>query len=790
MRNKHTIRDAVVIFGVFFALIATVAVLYIAVDVPNVSSIGDRQITQSMKIYDRTGKVLLWDINQGEKRTHIALADMSPNIRNATVAIEDSNFYKHGGFSITAIFRALIIDLLAGDLAQGGSTITQQLVKRALLVPDKTFTRKIKEVVVAIKLERVYSKDKILELYLNEIHYGTRSYGIESAAQTYFGKSARDITLSESAYLAAIPNAPTRLSPYGNHRDELDARKNLVLTRMADLGYISSSEKDVAQKEVVTFLPPQKIGILAPHFVMYVREQLSDRFGEENIERLGLSVITTLDADLQKDGEEVVKNFGGSNEKNFKASNAALVAVSAEDGGILTMVGSRDFFDLEHEGNFNVTLANRQPGSAMKPVVYAAAFTKGYTPETVVFDLSTDFAPKSDQEYRPVDFDGKTRGPVSLKTALAQSLNIPSVKVLYLTGMDTALTLARKMGITSLGDPSRYGLSLVLGGGEVSPLELTGAYSVFASGGIKHPVHAIERITNTAGEDIFTYEDTPETILDTHVVSAISNILSDHNARMPVFAANSPMNYNGRPVAVKTGTTNDYRDAWAVGYTTKIAVGTWVGNNNNTPMEKQVAGYIVAPLWRAFMDKAIARLPLEPFPAYQKTINEKPVLNGVWLGSRVFGESPNQYIPVDVHDILHWVDKDNPTGSIPTYPANDPQYDSWEGPVRSWALQQSLPSTIPYASPTTLSAPQVNIGDIVIQNTSLLVTYTISPETPISSVDIFIDGDFYRKDTSPQSTLTLPKNLFSQDTTHTIRLSFLTERGENISAEKVIATSE
>lgn len=775
------------IIGVIAGLLGLVFVLYVAVDVPSVESIRERQIAQSTKIYDSTGKVLLWEMHQGERRTHISLEEVSPAVRNATVAIEDSEFYNHNGFSVSAIFRALIIDLLAGDLAQGGSTITQQLVKRALLVPDKTITRKIKEVVIAIKLERQYSKDEILELYINEIPYGAQSYGIESAAQTYFGKSAHDVSLAEAAYLAAIPNAPTRLSPYGSHRDELESRKNTVLSRMADLGYISTEEKDAAKNTEVTFLPPRKGGILAPHFVIYVREQLSEMYGEENVERLGLSVTTTLNASLQAQGEVLVKKYSEDSEIKYNAKNAALIAISPENGGILTMVGSRDFFDLEREGNFNVTLARRQPGSTIKPIVYAAAFNLGYTPETVVFDLPTDFDPRESAEYRPVNYDGKFRGPVTLRSALAQSLNVPSVKVLYLAGMHNVLSLARAMGITSLNDPDRYGLSLVLGGGEVSPLELTGAYSVFASGGIKHPVHAIERVTNRDGEELFVHNDSPENVINAQIAHTLSNILSDNNARLPVFAENTPLNYKGLPVAAKTGTTNDYRDAWAVGYTTKIAIGVWLGNNDNTPMDKKIAGYVVAPLWRSFMDTAIKELPLEPFPSYQKILTKKPVLNGEWRGSYIEGSSPNTFIKTEIHDILHWVERENPTGDIPTSPNKDAQYESWEYAVRTWAKQQNLPPTIPY-TPTenTTQLPTITIENITTNTSSLSLPYKILPETPLTSIDIFINGEFYRKDNTPTSPLSLPLYLFQEGDGHVIQLRALTKNGDQLFVEQFI----
>ena len=786
--RTRRIRDITIVVGVISTLLLIVGVLFIAIDVPSVESIAERQVAQSTKIYDRTGETLLWEIHNGEKRINIPLSEIDPHIRNATIAIEDSDFYSHSGFSFQGIFRALIIDLLAGDLAQGGSTITQQLVKRALLVPDKKFSRKIKEVVISIKLERQYSKDKILELYLNEIPYGGLYYGVESAAQTYFGKSAHEVTLAEAAYLAAIPNAPTRLSPYGNHRDELEDRKSTVLARMEQLRYITAEEKQLALDEVVAFLPPKKTGILAPHFVMYVREQLGEMYGEENVERLGLSVTTTLDVNLQSSGEEFVTSFGELNEKTYGAKNAALIAIDPASGGILTMIGSRDFFNIEREGNFNVTLAHRQPGSTLKPIAYAAAFLRGYTPETVVFDLSTDFAPRGDEEYRPVNFDDKFRGPVTLRGALAQSLNVPAVKVSYLAGIDSILTLARKMGITSLNDPARYGLSLVLGGGEVSPLELTGAYAVFASGGIYNQPYAIEKIVNQQGDELYIHKQSPDVVLDERIVSAITSILTDNAARLPAYAVNSPLNYNGRPVAAKTGTTNDYRDAWTFGFTTKIAVGVWVGNNDNTPMEKRVAGYIVAPLWRAFMDKAITQLPLDPFPAYEKSSLQKPVLNGEWRGSLVQNNGTQTYIETSVHDILHWVEKTDPLGQIPTNPNTDPQYIGWDIPVRLWAQNQQLSATTPYTQPPIGQKTLITFGEVEQSSLALRIPFTVPQGISISSVDIFIDEEFYRKDSAPVGVVTLPHYSLSKASAHTIRLQFTTSHGERISHTLSIET--
>ena len=467
---------------------------------PDLGSFEKRKIIQSTKIYDRTGKVLLFDLHQDTKRTVVPITEISRNIKNATVAIEDEEFYQHGGIKFTSIIRALLANLIKGGYTQGGSTITQQVVKNSLLNSEKKISRKLKEWVLALKLEKVMTKDEILGAYLNEAPYGGNIYGIEEASQVYFGKNASDLTLGESAYLASLPNAPTFFSPYGPNVKRLTERKNLVLSKMLNNGFMSKEEYDLATKEVVTFYPQDRLGIKAPHFVIYIIKQLEDKYGRKTVEEGGLKVTTTLNFDLQQKAEDVVKKYSAENLQKFNASNAALTAIDPKTGQILVMVGSKDYFSKDIDGNFNVTTAHRQPGSAFKPIVYAAAFNKGFTPDTVLFDLPTEFqascnpqelsttteikAPK-DECYAPQNYDNLFVGPVTLRNALAQSRNVPSVKILYLTGIENALRLAKNMGIDDLADTNQYGLSLVLGGGEVTPLDLTAAYGVFANNGVK-----------------------------------------------------------------------------------------------------------------------------------------------------------------------------------------------------------------------------------------------------------------------------------------------------------------
>jgi 1A family penicillin-binding protein len=667
----------------------------------------ERVISESTKIYDRTGEIILYDVHGTIKRTVIPLEDIADYAQKATLAIEDAEFYEHQGIKPSATLRAVLINLSTGQLQQGGSTITQQVIKNTLLTKEKKISRKIKEWVLALKLERVMDKDQILNLYFNETPYGGSIYGIEEAARAYFGKSAKDLNLVESAYLAALPQAPTYYSPYGNNRDKLEDRKNLVLKRMAQLGFITDTEADQAKTIAVKFERPDDSGIKAPHFVIYVLNYLEEQYGREAVETGGYKVTTSLDWELQKQAEEIISRYAEDNSTKYNANNAAMTAIDPKTGQLLVMVGSKDYFDEENDGNFNIALAHRQPGSAFKPFVYASAFEKGFTTETVVFDLKTQFSTNCPPTcYSPENYDSKYLGPITFRDALAQSRNVPAVKVLYLAGINQALDIAKRFGITSLTDKNRYGLTLVLGGGEVSLLELTGAYSVFANDGIKSDLVTILKIEDNKGKTLEEWKLKQTKVVDSLISRMVTSILTDNNARIPAFGTNSPLYFPGREVAAKTGTTNDYRDAWIIGYTPSIAVGTWAGNNDNRPMDKQIAGFIVAPMWNAFMQSYLSQAPAESFPP-TPTIdpNLKPVLRGYWQGNEnyyldsITNKQATEYTPqetklekvvVNIHSILHWVNKNDPTGPAPTNPANDPQYRLWEEPVRIWVLTQGI----------------------------------------------------------------------------------------------------
>lgn len=672
-------------------------------DIPDLSSFDARRVLQSTKIYDRTGETLLYDLHQDVRRTVVPYEEISHHMKNATVAIEDDSFFEHAGVRPFAILRAAIQNLQGGDLlgGQGGSTITQQVIKNSILVREKTLTRKIKEAILAVRLEQVLSKEEILNHYLNESPYGGTIYGVEEAAGSFFGKSAKDLGLVESAYLAALPQAPTYFSPYGPNRDALEERKNKVLRQMQANGFITEEEYRAALEEDVDFEPQVATGIRAPHFVFYVRDYLTRKYGDESLAERGFKVITTLDWDLQKAAEEIVREKAFHNKETFDAENGALVAIDPQSGDILTMVGSRDYFDTEIDGNFNIALAERQPGSAFKPFVYASAFNKGYTPDTVVFDLRTQFstacAPDnftSDGEcYSPVNYDGRHRGPVNLRNALAQSLNVPAVKTLYLSGVSESLKLARDMGISSLSGKDRYGLTLVLGGGEVQLLEMTSAYGVFANEGVRNEPRGILRVEDSNGNVIEEFDSEQNEVLDKEVARKISSILSDNVARTPLYGSNSLLHFSGRDVAAKTGTTNNYRDAWIVGYTPNLVVGAWAGNNDNTPMAQKISGLIITPLWRDFMDVALEEREQETFTEPQATPSSaKPILRGVWFDPSVFTNRGSSTLPnlsientiTSAHSILYYVNKDNPTGPVPENPSNDRQFHLWEYPVSVW----------------------------------------------------------------------------------------------------------
>lgn len=684
-RTDRTRRNLVIkilaVTAFFLASISVFGVIHIAniaKNLPDPQQSGNWQMQESTKLYDRTGTILLYEVNAEGKRTVIPYDQIPLYAKQATVDIEDRGFYEHSAIDIKGIIRALITNLIHGEITQGASTITQQLAKNAFLTPERTYTRKINEIILAFWIERYYSKDEILNLYLNQISYGAGASGIEAAAQTYFGKSAKNMTLLESATLAAIVQLPSYYSPWGSHRDDLIKRKDRVLEEMYSAGHITKKERDINLTISPKFLTQTIGSIKAPHFSMAVRDYLLNKYGEDIINRGGLKVITTLDYDLQQIAERAVKDGATRNAELYKGHNASLVAEDPKTGQILALVGSADYFDETIDGNFNVAIQGlRQPGSSIKPFVYMTAFQKGYTPETVLFDVSTEFDTSGTASYRPENYDHSYRGPINLRDSLAQSINVTAVKTLYLAGINDTIQNAFNFGLTTLTDPNRYGLSFVLGGGEIRLIDMVGAYSVLSQDGIKHKQSLILSVADDRGNNMEQYLDQSEQVIDSRYPKIINDILSDSDARRLLFESSFNLTvFPDRDVALKTGTTNDYRDAWVFGYTPSLVVGVWAGNNNNTPMQRSGGSILAAvPIWNAFMQDVLPRYPLETFTRPESSFVAKPMFDGNYISN---GE---------VHSILHYVDRADPTGPIPGNPAQDPQYALWEAPVRAWSIQ-------------------------------------------------------------------------------------------------------
>jgi 1A family penicillin-binding protein len=703
---KEVIIDGLILFFAGFIIVSAGILIWISsLQIPDLSAFDERRVLQSTKIYDRTGEVLLYDLHQDVKRTIVPLEDMSRHIKNATVAIEDDQFYNHFGIDLRAIVRAAVSNFQDGDLlgGQGGSTITQQVIKNSVLERDKKLSRKVKEAILSIKLERVLSKEDILEVYLNESPYGGTIYGVEEASQSFFGKKASNLTLPEAAYLAALPQAPSYLSPFGNNKDALDRRQKLVLERMRINGFITIEEYEGAKDVEVTFSTGAITGIKAPHFVMTIIEELTEQFGEEAMAEQGLRIITTLDYELQAAAEEIVKRKSFENTDKFNASNAGLVATDPQTGDVLVMVGSRDYFDEEIDGKYNVTLASRQPGSSIKPFVYANAWRQGFLPATILFDVPTQFSPvceawntTSDSPcYAPKNYNNKFVGPISMRNALAQSLNIPAVKTLYLAGLTNTLKFVNDMGLNTLNDPDRYGLTLVLGGGEVRLKDMTHAYGIFANGGIRTTPRSILRIEDTNGNIIEEREVSEQRVLEENVAYMVSDVLSDNIARTPLWGSWSIVNFGDRDVAIKSGSTNNLRDAWIMGYAPNMSVGAWVGNNDNAAMGGGLSGLITTPMWREFMDIALEKVEVQTFTQPQiNTAGVKPILRGQYINTELLLQALQQnedgpsidigQVYGNIHSILHFVDRNDPTGPAPFNPASDGAYVNWEYGVQNW----------------------------------------------------------------------------------------------------------
>lgn len=694
------VLDAAVV--VFLGFVLAFLLVY-HFSTPLAKDLVDRKIAQTSIIYDRTGGHTLYELHGEENRKVIPHDEIPDFVRVATVATEDANFYRHIGIDPLAIIRAMKVNFQNNEVRQGGSTITQQLARGAFLTPERTFKRKLLEAVFALKIERHYTKDEILDQYLNQVPYGANAYGVETASETYFGKSAKGLSLDEAAFLAALPKAPSYYSPYNTHHADLLARQKSIIERVGELKLASVSDvKNALAVNTLEKIKPPIQPIRAPHFVFFVLEQLEKQYGKEFLQTGGLKIYTSLNYDMQKLGEDVVAS-GAARNVARGATNAALVAVNPKNGEILTMVGSKDYFDSTIDGQVNIATAQRQPGSSFKPFAYAHAFELGYQPETMVLDAQTNFGPDgSGRPYIPRNYDGKFHGLLPMRSTLAMSLNVPAVKVLYLASIDGTIDLAHRMGITTLNDRKRYGLSLVLGGGEVKLVDMASAFSVFATDGIRNPAVSVIKIADSSGKIIQQAELNSQRILDEQVARKINSILSDNVARTPIFGPKSPLILSDRVVAAKTGTTSGFRDAWTVGYTPSIAVGVWAGNNDNRPMKAGADGvFVAAPIWHDFMTRVLTDQPVETFVAYDTYQQSSPdnrlvqtdgsgmtaVVTYYKKGKKISAEKANKADPKKIEKKIEYIPSGDASSSAApkdsfsiAMPApTDPMYKRWIG---------------------------------------------------------------------------------------------------------------
>ncbi len=628
-------RRSILLIASFLLVVTSISLalylswVYLTIDLPSPNELSTRKIDVTTKIFDRNG-LLLYKVYADENRTPVKLSEIPRHVITSTLAIEDSEFYSHPGFSIRGILRSAKRNIERGELT-GGSTITQQLVKNTLLSSEKTFTRKIRELILAVQVELNYSKDEILEMYLSEVSYGGTAYGIQEASRMYFDKDVGELTIAEAALLAGIPRSPTNYSPFGVHPETAAARQKEVLRLMEINGYISKKEKGEAEAEKLVYAK-NVVDIKAPHFVMYVREKLEKKYGKEVVAKGGLQIVSTLDYEIQTMAEKIVAEEAAKLEK-LHATNAGAIIMNPKNGEILAMVGSKDYFATEQDGNVNVTTALRQPGSSIKIVNYAYALSHGFTPSSVIADIPTSFSVEGQPAYVPKNYDGGFRGNITLRSALAESRNIPAVKILESYGVSQMLQLGQKMGITTWNDPSRYGLSLTLGGGEVKLIDLARVYATVANYGKRPELTSVISAVNYKGKTLIDnrcIEKSPliaeanasetiasasavrtepatecggEQVLEPAVAYLLIDILKDNSARTPAFGSNSLLVIPNHPeVAVKTGTSNDLRDNLTVGFNQDYLVAVWVGNNDNTPMARVASGVTGAtPIFNRIM---------------------------------------------------------------------------------------------------------------------------------------------------------------------------------------------
>ncbi|HEX3099997.1 MAG TPA: penicillin-binding protein, partial [Patescibacteria group bacterium] len=749
--------------------------IYYSRSLPDPNRLLGRNVPESTKIYAKDDS-LLYEVHGEVKRTLVNLDQINPNLKNATLVAEDRNFYSHAGISITGLIRSVIVDVIHRSKVQGGSTITQQFVKNAMLSNDKSYVRKIKEIVLSIELEARFSKDEILKMYLNEIPYGRNAYGVEAAAQTYFNKHASDLSIAESAYLAALPQAPSYYNPSGPHFDDLQARQQYILNQMKDLGYISNDQLQQAMNEDVQF-QQIKNSIVAPHFVQYVEDYVADKYGEQALREGGLKVYTTLDPHLQEIAEKAVAD-GAAKNTSAGGYNAALVAMDPKTGQILAMVGSKDYFGENYpkncnpktclfSPNVNIATTLQQPGSSFKPYAYVTAFGKDfkYSPASMLVDVKTDFG----GGYSPNNFNLSSNGPVSMRKALAGSLNVPAVKTIALVSPDKVIETARSLGITSQFNDC--GLSLVLGGCDITLLDHTAAYAALANKGNRSDKTAILKIVSQEGKTLEEYKEHREQVLDEQAVYEVTNIMSDNSARAYVFGANSPLQLGNRPVAAKTGTTQDFRDGWTMGFTPSLAAGVWTGNNNNAPMKKD-AVVMAGPIWHQFMAEALKDTPIEQFdrPSGIKEVTvdavsgKLPTQYTQQTKTEIFADYavPTSYDDVHIAAPDGWTgqiiqDPNNPAATVSSLPAgvcmtlHSERRDNpnWENPVVAYGRANGYC----YPGQQTPSDNKIQITSPSDGTTITKVPVTVSANVQgnnITKVDVSVDGSFVGSaDTAP-----------------------------------------
>lgn len=791
LKQKFLLYGLVVLIGLIIAgfILSFIIFAVYAKKLPSPGKLAEVSGFSTV-FYDRDGKVL-YESYKEKNRVPVKSADIADNLKKATVSIEDKNFYRHKGISEAGIVRAFI-NILLGKGLQSGSTITQQLIKNVLLGSEQSLPRKIKEIMLAGEVERRYNKDEILEMYLNEAPYGGSYWGVGSAARGYFGKEPKNLNLVESAIIAGLPQSPTAYSPYIGKSQAWKGRATDVLRRMREDGYITTDQekKAAADLQHVTFTSTAPQNIQAPHFVFYVKDQIEKQYGAKILDE-GLKVKTTLSLDVQNTVEKIVKEEIGKL-KNYKVGNGAVVVLDSKTGEILAMVGSKDYFGKSEPDGCtpgkncvfdpapNAALSHRQPGSSVKPITYAVAFEKGYTPATLVMDVKTSFGTQGDKEYTPVNYDGKFRGPTQLRFALGNSLNIPAVKVLSMIGIHDFMQKAYDMGLKSF-EPTdenikRVGLSVTLGGGESTLLDVTSAFSVFARGGTQKDVSSISEITDFKGNTVFKANNTKEKqVLSPEVSFLVSHILSDNNARVDTFGTNSYLVVPGKTVAVKTGTTDDKRDNWAIGFTKSITVGSWVGNNDNSVMNEKIASGVTgaSPIWSRVMRELLKK--------YDDNIIEKPSnVEAVSIDSFLGGLPKDGYPsraeyfikgtePKDTSPFYKKVKISKATGKL----ANDVeiklgQYDEkdfviitendpisadgknrWQEGIDNWMKEQKddkyhAPTEVSDTSSDSVVVSIKDPGDHAQLSNSFSIKAKVTSIAPIKSVKIIVNGNEVR----------------------------------------------